>query len=76
MFRRSGNNRVSILNVGGLSIWRIGQIPHHASYETIPLNSVMFISLEDIMEDLTKHFLELVRLAATDLAPDIEKILT
>ena len=24
------------------------------------------------MEDLTKHFLELVRLAATDLAPDIE----
>ena len=27
------------------------------------------------MEDLTKHFLELVRLAATDLAPDIEKSL-
>jgi fumarate hydratase class I len=28
-----------------------------------------------MMEDLTKHFLELVRLAATDLAPDIEKSL-
>ncbi len=27
------------------------------------------------MEDMTKHFLELVRLAATDLAPDIEKSL-
>ena len=27
------------------------------------------------MEDLTKHFLELVRLAATDLAPDIESSL-
>ena len=27
------------------------------------------------MEDLTKHFLELVRLAATDLAPDIENAL-
>ncbi len=27
------------------------------------------------MEDLTKHFLELVRLTATDLAPDIEKSL-
>lgn len=27
------------------------------------------------MEDLTKHFLELVRLTATDLAPDVEKSL-
>lgn len=27
------------------------------------------------MEDMTEHFLELVRLAATDLAPDIEKSL-
>ena len=27
------------------------------------------------MEDLTKQFLELVRLAATDLGPDIEKSL-
>ena len=27
------------------------------------------------MEDLTDHFLELVRLTATDLAPDVEKSL-
>ena len=28
------------------------------------------------MKDLTEHFLELVRLAATDIAPDVERVLT
>jgi fumarate hydratase class I len=28
---------------------------------------------EEIMQDLTSHILELVRLAATDLPPDVEK---